>query len=105
MRRENEGDRMKVNGFKPAGEVFRAYQKNTPDVQKNNRVSQTEGDSVELSSEAKFKKEIESTLKNLPEVREDLVNRLKRDIQAGTYQPDAHRIADGMIKERLLDKE
>lgn len=96
---------MKVTGFKPAGEVFKAYQKNNVDTNKNNKANQPEGDSVELSNEAKFKIEIESTLKNLPEVREDLVNRLKKDIQAGTYKPDAYKIADGIIKERLLDKE
>lgn len=96
---------MKINGYKPAGEVFKAYQKNNLDKTKNNKANQPEGDSVELSSAAKFKKEIESTLKNLPEVREDLVNNLKKDIQAGTYKPDAYKIADEMIKERLLDKE
>ena len=96
---------MKVTGFKQAGEVFKAYQKNNVDKTKANKANQPEGDSVELSSAAKFKKEIETTLKNHPEDREDLVNSLKKEIQAGTYKPDAHKIADGMIKERLLDKE
>ncbi|ABO50948.1 putative anti-sigma-28 factor, FlgM [Desulforamulus reducens MI-1] len=96
---------MKINGYKPTGEVFKAYQQNKVDKNKSNKASQPAADSVQLSHEAKFKKEIENTLKELPEVREDIVNKLKKEIQAGTYKPDAHKIADGILQERLLDKE
>ncbi|SHF34891.1 flagellar biosynthesis anti-sigma factor FlgM [Desulforamulus putei] len=95
---------MKISGFKPAGEVLKAYNQHKADQSKLNRADRPAGDSVQLSDEARFKKEIETALKNLPEMREDLVNRIKRDIQAGAYKPDADKIADGILKERLLDK-
>lgn len=95
---------MKINGFKPAGEVLKAYSQNKADKSKLNQANQQQGDSVQLSGEAKFKKELEAALKNLPEVREDLVNRLKKDIQSGSYKPDADKIANGILHERLLDK-
>ncbi|MFZ5611288.1 MAG: flagellar biosynthesis anti-sigma factor FlgM [Bacillota bacterium] len=96
---------MKISGFKPAGEVLKAYDRNQADKKsKLNKADWPAGDSVQLSGEARFKKEIEAALKNLPEVREDLVNRIKKDIQAGTYKPDTDKIADGILQERLLDK-
>ncbi|MEG6521236.1 flagellar biosynthesis anti-sigma factor FlgM [Desulfotomaculum sp. 1211_IL3151] len=96
---------MKINGFKPTGEIFKAYQQNKVDKSKTNKANPSAGDSVQLSQEAKFKKEIENALKELPEVRQDLVDKFKNEIQAGTYKPDAHKIADGILRERLLDKE
>ncbi|GAB6180144.1 hypothetical protein JCM14036_14630 [Desulfotomaculum defluvii] len=96
---------VKINGFKPTSQIFQAYQQNKLEKNKANRVNQPAGDSVQLSQEAKFKKEIESALKELPEVRQELVNKLKNEIQDGTYKPDAQKIADGILRERLLDKE
>lgn len=96
---------MKVSGtsFKPT-EALKAYNRNQA-ANGNTKVSQNQGDTVQLSKEATFKKEIEAALKNLPEVREDLVNSLSKEIKSGNYQPDPHKIADGILRERLLDKE
>lgn len=96
---------MKINGFNGPNDVYKAYNQNKPD--KNNqpvKEKTDQADSLQLSKEAQFKKEIEATLKELPEVREGLVNRLKKQIQTGTYNADAKKIADGIMQERLLDK-
>ncbi|AEF94675.1 flagellar biosynthesis anti-sigma factor protein FlgM [Desulfotomaculum nigrificans CO-1-SRB] len=98
---------MKISGYKPTGEIFKAYQQNKIDKTKSPKASggTVQTDSLELSPEARAKQEIQAKLKEIPEVREDLVNRLKKEIQNGTYKPDASKIADGIIQERLLDKE
>lgn len=96
---------MKINGYTPTSNVMKAYSQHKADKAKvTGSGSITQGDSVQLSNEAKFKKEIESTLKELPEIREELVNSIKRDIKAGTYKADADKIAHGIITERLLDE-
>lgn len=41
--------------------------------------------------------------KSTPAVREDRVAELKRQIQAGTYNPDPARIADGIAREALFE--
>ncbi len=104
--REKQGrDVMKVSGsgFKPTTDALKAYNRNQV-ANGRSQINQRQGDSVQLSQEATFKKEIETALKNLPEVREDLVNNLSKEIKSGNYQPDAHKIADGILQDRLLDK-
>jgi negative regulator of flagellin synthesis FlgM len=40
-------------------------------------------------------------LDEIPDVREDKVAELKNQIQNGTYQPDAQKTADKLLKEQL----
>lgn len=59
--------------------------------------SQRAQDEVELSSAATFA----SLVRQLPEVRQDLVDRVKREIAQGTYEtPDK---LDGALAELLID--
>lgn len=41
--------------------------------------------------------------RNTPDVREDRVAALKKQIQEGTYQVDSGKIADGMLREAIKD--
>jgi flagellar biosynthesis anti-sigma factor FlgM len=41
--------------------------------------------------------------KATPDVREERVAALKKQIQAGTYKPDPGKIADGIAREALLE--
>lgn len=41
--------------------------------------------------------------RNTPDVREDRVAALKKQIQEGTYQVDSGKIADGMLREAVKD--
>jgi negative regulator of flagellin synthesis FlgM len=41
--------------------------------------------------------------RNTPDVREDRVTALKAQIDAGTYQVDSGKIADGMLREAIKD--
>lgn len=41
--------------------------------------------------------------KNTPDVREDKVAAIKAKIQAGTYEVDSGKIADGMLREAIME--
>lgn len=61
-------------------------------------------DRVEISSRGKELQLYRSRLKELPDVRQDLVDSLKRRLEEGSYYPDAKKIAEAMIREVRLDK-
>ena len=54
-------------------------------------------DSIEISEAAKEVQVASKALKNLPEVREELVQSIKQAIQDGTYQTSSEAIAMKMI--------
>ena len=67
----------------------------------------TKGVNVAISSQSReladaHKKALEIA-RNTPDVREDRVADLKGRIAAGTYQVDSGKIADGMMREALLE--
>ncbi len=75
---------------------------------KNNQIRRSPGektgkadrrDSAVISPKARELQAIMTELRNLPEVREDLVNNLKEKIRDGTYHPDTVKIAEGIIAE------
>jgi negative regulator of flagellin synthesis FlgM len=63
--------------------------------------SATKTDTVVISDAAKRIQEARSKLDEIPDVREDKVAELKNQIQNGTYQPDAQKTADKLLKEQL----
>lgn len=58
-------------------------------------------DILEISPEARQAQIYRVAVKQLPDVREDLVASIKRLIQTGAYQPDAGKIAEGILEDRL----
>ncbi|MGD9235697.1 MAG: flagellar biosynthesis anti-sigma factor FlgM [Desulfobacterales bacterium] len=60
-------------------------------------------DTVALSSAAKDIQEAQRKLQAIPDVREEKVAQLKEQIEKGTYEMDAEKIADKMLKEALLN--
>jgi negative regulator of flagellin synthesis FlgM len=62
---------------------------------------------VELSekgrSRAAEQKKALDIAKNTPDIREDRVAALKAKIQAGTYEIDSGKIADGMLREAIME--
>jgi len=42
-------------------------------------------------------------LEELPDVRQDKVEKLRKQIMQGSYRPDADRIAERMLEEALKD--
>lgn len=79
-------------------------------VQPNAQATETEGekgranvgeDSVELSQSARDLQKAQKTLQDLPDIREDKVAALKQQIENGTYDIRADKIAANMLKESL----
>ena len=61
-------------------------------------------DSSQISEQAKVLAQSVQKLKNIPDVREEKVEQVKRDIDAGTYQVSGRDIADKMIEESRLNR-
>lgn len=64
---------------------------------------QNKADTVALSSAAKNIQEAQKQLEAIPDVREDKVAQLKEQIENGTYEMDAEKIADKMLKDSLFN--
>lgn len=62
-------------------------------------------DQADISQKGKDLQTIMSRLKALPDVRGDLVTRLKQQVSAGTYAVEPGKVVDGMLQERKLHKE
>ncbi|MFQ5736255.1 MAG: flagellar biosynthesis anti-sigma factor FlgM [Thermodesulfobacteriota bacterium] len=61
------------------------------------------GDSVALSPKAKELNRAKSLLAEVPEVRGEMVVKLKTDIERGNYEVDAGKVAEKMIERALID--
>ena len=60
-------------------------------------------DTVVISDAAKRIQEVRSQLDAVPDVNEEKVAQLRKEIEAGTYQRNADEIADKMIREGLIN--
>ena len=82
-------------------------------VQQNSAKSEATGekgraasgeDSVDLSQSAKDLKMAQAALRELPDIRSEIVSRLKQQIDDGTYEMKPEKIAGKMIEESLRNK-
>lgn len=64
----------------------------------------TKGDGVVLSREAQQVLALKEKVAQAPEVRQQRVEELRKQVEAGTYRPDARQIADKMLKARVFDE-
>ncbi len=61
-------------------------------------------DKVVLSPKAKEVQEATKLIKELPDIREEKIAKLKEEIDQGTYRIDGKKIAFKMLKESILDE-
>ena len=98
---------MEINGNQSIG--IDAYVNQVQDKNKvgtpDNKPEKTavKADTVVLSDAAKRVQEARRQLDDIPDVREDKVSQLRSQIQNGTYEINADKIAGKMIKEGLLN--
>lgn len=97
---------MKINGYGGIADILKAYnsQKKQHAGKGREPAAAAGEDTLELSAQAREIQEMRSGLRDVKEVREEMVDRIKKEIEAGTYRVDAGKIADGIVKERLLDR-
>jgi len=79
---------------------------NNKATEKINKSQKLEGpkDELQLSNKAKEYQAAMKAFKNLPEVREDLVNDLKNAIKQGSYNVSGKEIADKIIESVIIDR-
>jgi negative regulator of flagellin synthesis FlgM len=63
-----------------------------------------EAANVQISQKAKDLSLIKKTLDETPDIREDKIAHFKELIASGKYKPDAGKIADGILKEAVMDE-
>ncbi len=61
-------------------------------------------DKVVLSPKAKEVQEATKLIKEIPDIREEKVAKLKEQVDQGTYRVDGEKIAFKMLKESILDE-
>lgn len=89
--------------------VYRTYDSRV-DLKKENKAayrgstSSLENDRLDISQQARELAKYRQELDRLPDVRTELLAKIKSRIQGGDYQPAPDRIAAGIIKEKLLDE-
>ncbi len=62
------------------------------------------GDRVELSPKAKEMQEAKRILGTIPDIREEKVAKIRKQIEDGTYQIDSEKIAEKMVTESLINQ-
>jgi len=98
---------MEINGNQGVGidaYVNQVQDKNKVETPDNKpEKSAAKADTVVISDAAKRIQEARRQLDEIPDVREDKVTELRNQIQNGTYEINADKIAGKMIKESLLN--
>lgn len=94
---------MKVNNVSgPMGAYQKSGVRRTTPQQEVVRPAKSDG--VELSKEAQQVLALREKVAQVPEVRQERIEELRKQIAAGTYRPDGRDIADRMLKSGVLDK-
>lgn len=84
--------------------VNQVHEKNKVDAPENKpEKAAVKSDTVVISDAARRVQEARRQLDEIPDVREDKVAQLRNQVQNGTYEIDAEKIAGKMIKEGLLN--
>ncbi|MCL6612877.1 MAG: flagellar biosynthesis anti-sigma factor FlgM [Peptococcaceae bacterium] len=98
---------MKINSYPNIQEIMKAYtsQKRKQPAPGENAAGAEREDTLELSAQARELGAFRAALKDVGEVRAEKVERLKKEIEDGTYRADPWKIAEGIISEGLLDKQ
>jgi negative regulator of flagellin synthesis FlgM len=99
------GIKMKINGNPPAnvGKLYQAYQVQTEPTGKKTEANvtetETETDNLQLSEQAQKIHELIKEAKDLPDIREEKIARIKAEIASNTYNVTPQQLAAKMLSE------
>lgn len=94
----------KSQGIQISAYVNQVQDKNKVDSSKDKpEKTAVKADTVVISDAAKRIREAKIQLDETPDVREDKVARLKEQVESGTYEINAEKTADKLIKEHLIN--
>jgi flagellar biosynthesis anti-sigma factor FlgM len=98
---------MKISDVKDTNaQMIQQYQRNNDMHQNSDKqvgAALVPEEKVDLSTKARDVQQIKNALVKLPDVREEKVQELKKEIEAGTYNVSGDKIAEKMVGESLLD--
>lgn len=86
-----------------------AYVNNINDKNKTDNASESaekkvaKTDTVNISEAAKEIQEVRQQLDEIPDVRTEKVQQLKKEIENGTYEINSEKIAEKMLRESLFN--
>jgi negative regulator of flagellin synthesis FlgM len=90
-----------------SAQMIQQYQKSEPVRSEGNKPASggaaVATERVDLSNKAKDIQKIKQVLDQTPEVREEKVQELRRQIESGSYAINSGIIADKMLGESLID--
>lgn len=95
---------MKIFNNPNVNKAMQIYNKKSTQSMKNSKGVKGPKDELELSNNAKEYQVALKAFKNLPEVRQDLVDDLKAQINQGKYNVSGSEIADKIIQSISIDK-
>lgn len=96
---------MKITPYNGMAELLRLYNSRSRasgGSDNNYSVAGEQADRADISTRGRVLATFRTALQEVPAVRQELVDRLREQIAAGTYQIDYRAIAGG-LKEELLD--
>jgi negative regulator of flagellin synthesis FlgM len=90
---------MKISNNPNIQKMLGSYKKNTENVYKQGKIKQ-EKDKVEISENAREYQVAMNAYKNLPQIRKDKVEEIKKQMASGNYNPSAEEIIDSMFNKK-----
>lgn len=87
--------------------IIKAYQPKTsnPIRKKESEIVKSLGqDGLNISEESKIKQQALQTIKKLPEVRQDKVDKLRQEIAMGTYHVSDTEVAEKILRQAVFDE-
>lgn len=73
------------------------------EIQKGTPAAQLPQEKVSLSADAASIRQLSSDVQAPPEPRMDLVNSIKAEVEAGTYQRSSQQVAESMLTSSLVE--
>lgn len=95
---------MKIFNNPNVNKAMQIYNNKATEKVNNTKDVKAPKDELQLSNKAREYQIAMKAFKELPEVREDLVNDLKNQINQGSYNVTGEEIADKIIESVLVDK-
>ncbi|HHX28180.1 MAG: flagellar biosynthesis anti-sigma factor FlgM [Bacillota bacterium] len=89
------------------GQILKVYESQA--AQRSSKVASARGasaakDKVVLSASQDDQNRVREILKDIPDIRLEKVEALKKQIEAGTYKVEASEVADKMLGRLLADR-
>ncbi|MDF2546584.1 MAG: flgM [Anaerosolibacter sp.] len=91
---------MKITNNTNVQKVLGAYKKKLEGVEKTSKLKQ-ENDKVEISETAREFQVALNAYKKLPEIRQNKVDEVTRQIQSGNYNPSAEEVVHSIFDRKI----